>query len=181
MKLRFERSDEMRAQSTVCRSPREAHWLAISATTLVLAAILFARPGKAEDMIVKYDQSEIIDLPRAVAEIIIGNPTIAEVTVHSPQQLVVTGKSFGITNLIALDRQKNVVKRARILVQRDEAKVVNLMRGGKRQSYNCSPQCNPTVTVGDDPTYFGEVSNAAKTKSGMATGTPGDAPADNQQ
>ena len=61
--------------------------------------------------------------------------------------LVVTGKTFGITNMIILDAQRNVILDQRILVKRDEAKVVNLMRGTQRQSYNCTPQCNPSITI----------------------------------
>ena len=36
------------------------------------------------------------------------------------------------------------------MVKRDEGKVVNLQRGTERQSYNCTPQCNPSITIGDE-------------------------------
>ena len=68
--------------------------------------------------------------------------------------LVVTGKSFGITNMIALDAERDVIDEFRVIVVRDNAKVVNLQKGAKRESYNCSPQCNPSLVMGDDPTYF---------------------------
>jgi Flp pilus assembly secretin CpaC len=38
----------------------------------------------------------------AAAEVIIGNPTIADVSVQGGNLLVVTGKSFGVTNIISL-------------------------------------------------------------------------------
>ena len=31
----------------------------------------------------------------------------------------------------------------RVMVVRDEVKVVSVTKGGKRESYNCTPQCNP--------------------------------------
>ena len=108
------------------------------------------RPRTAEDLIVNYDQSQLVRLPRPAAEIIIGNPAIADVNVQNGNLLVVTGKTFGITNMIVLDAQKNMILEQRILVKRDEAKVVNLKRGTLRQSYNCTPQCNPSIVIGDE-------------------------------
>lgn len=145
--------------------------LALPALAALLATAAAAAP---DDLIVKYDQSQILKLPRPVSEIIIGNPSIADVTVQSNSLLVITGKSFGITNIIALDNQKNIIQDQRIIVQRDEAKVVTLRKGEKRQSYNCTPQCNPMVTVGDDDTYFGSVSGAAQKKMSMSAGSHND-------
>lgn len=121
-----------------------------------------------DDIIVTYDQSQLLSLPRPAAEIIIGNPVIADVSVHSGNMLVITGKAFGITNMIALDAKKQVIFNRRILVKRDEVRVVNLMRGALRQTFNCTPQCNPTITVGDDPAYFDASLKAAEKKSGMS-------------
>ena len=53
-------------------------------------------------------------------------------------------------------------------MKRDEAKVVNLQRGTLRQTYNCTPQCNPTVTVGDDQTYFDAIVKASEKKQGLS-------------
>jgi hypothetical protein len=130
--------------------------LTVAATLAALA--IEAPAASANDLIVKYDQSQLLRLPRPAAEIIIGNPTIADVSVQGGNLLVVTGKSFGITNIISLDADRNIIQDQRVLVQRDEVRVVNLQKGGKRESYNCSPQCNPTITIGDDPAYFASVS-----------------------
>lgn len=129
----------------------------------VLAVLPFSS-AKAQDLIVKYDQSQLIRLPRPVAEIIIGNPTIAEVTVQANNLLVVTGKTFGITNVIALDADRNIIQDQRVMVVRDENKVVSLMKGGKRESYNCAPQCNPALVVGDDKDFFDTVAKLGERK-----------------
>jgi Flp pilus assembly secretin CpaC len=139
-----------------------------------------AGPARGDDLIVKYDQSQLMHLPRAAAEIIVGNPTIADVVVQGGTMLVVTGKTFGITNIIALDAQRTVIQEVRVLVQRDEVKVVNLQRGTQRQSYNCTPQCNPSLTVGDEPAYFDTISKAAEKKIGFSERAAGSgAPAGN--
>lgn len=121
-----------------------------------------------DDIIVTYDQSQLLSLPRPAAEIIIGNPVIADVSVQSGNLLVITGKSFGITNMIALDAKRQVIFDRRILVKRDDVRVVNLQRGSLRQTFNCTPQCNPTITVGDEPAYFEATLKAAEKKSGMS-------------
>ena len=107
-------------------------------------------------------------LPRPAAEIIIGNPAIADISVQSGNLLVITGKTFGITNIIALDADRNVIQDQRVLVKRDEVKVVNLHRGAQRQSYNCTPQCNPSITVGDEQAYFDTIQKASQAKIGFS-------------
>ena len=143
----------------------------LAGATMLAAMMIEATSARASDLIVKYDQSQLLRLPRPVREIIIGNPTIADVSIQTNTLLVITGKSFGITNIIALDSERNVIQDQRVIVQRDEVKVVNLQKGGKRESYNCSPQCNPSVTVGDDSGYFEQVAKNAERKMRLSEGS----------
>ena len=137
-----------------------------SAGIVASAATVYGKP--LENIIVTYDQSTLVTLPRPVAEIIIGNALIADVSVQSSNLLIITGKSFGITNMIVLDAKKEIIFEKRLQVKREEAMVLNLQRGTLRQTYNCTPQCNPTVTVGDDQTYFDAVVKAAEKKQGLS-------------
>ena len=79
--------------------------------------------------------------------------------------------TFGITNIIALDAERNVIQDQRVLVRRDEGKVVNLLRGTERQSYNCTPQCNPSMTIGDEQKYFDAIRSASQNKMTFSGGT----------
>jgi Flp pilus assembly secretin CpaC len=137
----------------------------------VLAAVVLPLAAHAEDLVVKYDQSQILRLTRPASEIIIGNPSIADVTIQSGNILVVTGKSYGITNIIALDGERNVIQDQRIAVRRDEVGVVNLMRGTARQTYACLPQCNPTVTLGDDVGFISQTISSAREKMSFSEGS----------
>ena len=110
----------------------------------------------------------MLRLPRPAAEIIIGNPSIADVTVQSGNLLVVTGKSFGITNFIVLDAERSVIWDSRVLVRRDDVKVVNLQRGINRRSFNCTPQCNPQIVIGDEAAYFNATKAASEAKIGFS-------------
>lgn len=130
------------------------------------------------DLVVNYDQSKLLRLARPVAEIIIGNPSIADVTVNGSTMLVVTGKTFGMTNIIALDAERKIIREQRIIVERDEHRVVNLHKAGVRQSYSCTPNCSPTLTIGDDSAYFDTIQKHSAAKTGFsnaeapASGTP---------
>ncbi len=120
--------------------------------------------AQAQDLVVRYDQSQLLRLPRPAAEIIIGNPSIADVALQGGNLLVVTGKTFGVTNIIALDAERAVIQDQRIVVQRDDARTVNLHKGAARQSYSCTPNCTPTITIGDDNTYFEAITKHAEKK-----------------
>jgi Flp pilus assembly secretin CpaC len=124
----------------------------------------FPTAQAADDLVVRYDQSQLLRMPRAVSEIIIGNPSIADVSVQAGNMLVITGKTFGITNIIALDADKNVIQDQRIVVERDDRGIVNVSRAGQRQSFSCTPNCAPTITIGDEVTYFNQVVQSSTTK-----------------
>ncbi len=138
----------------------------LSGITLMATLAVGAQQARANDLIVRYDQSQILRLPRPVTELIIGNPSIADVTIQGSDLLVITGKTFGVTNVIALDADRNVIQDQRVVVQRDEQRMVNLHKGAARLSYTCTPNCQPTITIGDDPGYFEQISkhSAQKTK-----------------
>lgn len=143
----------------------------VAAVTVLSAFSVTAGRVSANDLIVYYDQSQLLRLPRPVAEVIIGNPSIADVSIQSGNLLVVTGKTFGMTNIIALDAERNIIQDQRILVERDQNSTVNVHKGGVRQSYNCTPDCSPTLTVGDDSVYFESISKQANNKTRFSSGS----------
>lgn len=137
---------------------------ALASMTLLAFLGLEPTSAHASDLVVRYDQSQLLRLPRPAVEIIVGNPSIADVSVQGGDLMVITGKSFGVTNVIALDSERNVIQDQRVLVQRDDQRTVNLHRGAVRNSYTCTPNCTPTLTVGDDPGYFESVLKTAQNK-----------------
>jgi hypothetical protein len=143
------------------------------AALALLAALFCPTAARSSDLVIAYDQSQLLRLPRPVASVIIGNPSIADVAVQGGNLLVVTGKTFGVTNIIALDTERNIIQDQRVIVTRDEARIVNLTKGGLRQSYSCTPNCSPTLTIGDDTAYFDMISKHASTKTKFSEGSEG--------
>ena len=140
-------------RQTAFYTPAAFNSAAVSLFAMVGATLIAVPNAVADDLIVRYDQAQLLRLPRPVNEIIVGNPSIADVAIQGGNLLVITGKTFGVTNIIALDADRNIIQDQRILVERDQT-VVNLHRGTGRQTYSCTPQCQPNLTIGDDPTYF---------------------------
>jgi hypothetical protein len=156
--------------------------MASCAAWLALMAVLggfSASTATAADLIVRYDQSQLLRLPRPATEVIIGNPSIADVTLQDGNLLVVTGKTFGITNIIALDAEHNIIQDQRVMVERDDRRVVNLHKGSTRFTYTCTPNCEPTLTIGDDKGFFDSVRDANANKIKFSEGASDGAAATN--
>ena len=114
------------------------------------------------------DHAKIIRLPERTQTVIVGNPFIADVTVQRNGILVVTGKSYGATNLIALDAQGLLLAESMVSVRAPTDSVVVVQRGLARESYSCTPNCQPSLRLGDAPEYFGAVGSQATQRSGLA-------------
>jgi len=142
---------------------------------------LLAGPAIAGDLTVRYDQSQLLRLPRPASEIIVGNPSIADVALQDGNLVVVTGKTFGITNIIALDADHNIIQDQRVMVERDDRKIVNLHKGTLRYTYACTPNCEPTLTIGDEKGFFDDVKSANTSKTKFSEGASDQSNASNNQ
>ena len=107
----------------------------------------------------------------------VGNPLIADVTLQSGGIVVVTGKGYGATNFIAMDRAGDILVDRLIQVEGPMDQVVTVYRGVDRESYSCMPICQRRVTLGDGDTYFKATMDQAGSLSGQATGSGAAAPA----
>jgi hypothetical protein len=119
-------------------------------------------------VIVMIDHARIVRLPEKTSTVVVGNPIVADVTVQRNGILVVTGKSYGITNLIALDNSGNMLAESMIRVQAPNEAVVTVQRGLERESYSCTPHCQPAIQLGDSQRHFGEVSAQAGQRNSLA-------------
>lgn len=128
-------------------------WLSFTAGVLLVPA--WGMAATADDVIaVNVDQAKLVKFPDRIATIVIGNPLIADVTLQPGGVVIVTGKGYGATNVIAMDRAGTVVLDRVIQVEGPSDKVVTIYRGVERESYSCSPTCQRRVTLGDGEGYF---------------------------
>jgi Flp pilus assembly secretin CpaC len=145
-------------------------WLAVA---FVLAA--GASPARAETGViaVTLDQAKLARLPNGTSTLIVGNPMIADVTMlKTNNSMVITGKGFGQTNLIAIDAAGTMIEEDQIRVLPAKT-VLILQNGASRMSYACNPDCMPTVQLGDDDKTFTEAGTQISTRNGYASSGAG--------
>jgi hypothetical protein len=115
---------------------------------LVLAAV--ASPACADEPIyVPLDQARLMKVPERAATVVIGNPIIADLAVQPGGVAVITGKGYGSTNFIVMDRSGAVLMEKTVEVTGPRERTVVVYRGPTRQTYSCTPDCSPRVTLGD--------------------------------
>jgi hypothetical protein len=146
---------------------RPGRLMAPLAVTLVMA---FAAPAWADNITVNVDEAQVVKLPEKVSSIVIGNPLIADAALLAGGIVVVTGKGYGTTNLMALDRNGRTIMDKNIQVSGPVASdsLVVVYRGVERETYSCSPECSPRITLGDSQNYFNGVLGQAGARTGQA-------------
>jgi Flp pilus assembly secretin CpaC len=120
-------------------------------------------------VLITLDQAQVMKLPDNVATLVVGNPLIADVSVQSGGMVVLTGKGYGVTNLVALDRSGAVLEQKTIQVQGARDSVV-VYRGVERESYSCTPKCERRITLGDSQEFFGPTLGQTSVRAGQAQG-----------
>ena len=130
------------------------------ALSLVAASASFSTSyaSQVEDsnkpVIVTVDRAKVFRISRPASTVIIGNPAIADATVEDDRTLILTGRSFGVTNLIILDKNGEPIVDETIVVKGHEANTVRIYRRASRETMACAPVCEPTLTIGDNQVSF---------------------------
>jgi Pilus formation protein N terminal region len=145
--------------------------LAFAAGVALTSGAWAAGSAAASDVLeITLDQAKVARLPVGATTLVVGNPAIADVTMlKGGVAMVVTGKGYGQTNLIALDAQGNILDEKNIAVEPTQSVLV-VQRGEDRVSYWCNPNCMPTVQLGDDNKAFTEASGQIGARNSLAQG-----------
>jgi Flp pilus assembly secretin CpaC len=140
--------------------------------TFALALLIGAQvvPASAEGdgtpVSVKVNMARILRISAPANTVIIGNPRVADVTIQDPQTLVLTGKSYGQTNMIVLDSEGNPIADTLIEVVQAQADIMTVYMGSARTTLACAPVCQPTIMLGDDPSFSANSSASASVVAG---------------
>ena len=112
----------------------------------------------------------LLKLPERTTTLVIGNPLIADASVQPGGVVVITAKSYGMTNLVALDRAGDTLAEYPIQVIGPGDATVVIYRGIERETYSCATICEKRITLGDSAPIFGANLNALGTFSAQCAG-----------
>ena len=142
----------------------------VAATAVIVALQVHAPEAQAAEVInVFLDQAKIVEIPEAAMTIVIGNPLFVDATMlKSSAKMVLTGKGFGETNLVTLDKNGVALSDSIVRIHPGEKNLV-VQRGLERESYTCNPRCQPTVALGDSSRFMGDTASQISSRNTAAT------------
>lgn len=129
--------------------------LVIAGTAAISASSAFA-----EGISVLVNQAKIVKLSGNADTIIVGNPEIADASVQDASTLILTGKGFGVTNLVVIDQNGSTIVDEQITVSRQSVNSVRVYRRANVQTLSCTPVCEAAYVT------------SAESASDNAVGTP---------
>lgn len=139
----------------------------------ILTAIAFlvasVQSAGAEQLWLTMDQVRPFKLESPAKSIVVGNPAIADVTIQDNANILLFGKTPGLTNIYVFDENGEPTKNLVIRVRTPSADMLTVHRGAARTTYNCTTNCEATVTVGDDLAQFQAVSTQVQNKYSQAS------------
>lgn len=109
------------------------------------ALCLFAGVAQAQSLNVEIDRSARVALRGSAASVIVGNPAIADVTVVDANTLFVTGKGYGVTEVIAVDGVGRTIYQGEIIVTGGSTGSVRVWRGAQATELACAASCSASI------------------------------------
>jgi hypothetical protein len=145
--------------------------MALKHFAAAMALALAAAPAAlADTFTVKVDQTVAVKLASPANSVVVGNATVADVAVHDASTLLITGKAFGSTNVLVLDRNGKAIWQTDLAVAGGSDNALTIVRGGATNTYSCTDKCRGTPTAGDDPGFFNNVMQTVTGKDSAAKG-----------
>lgn len=128
----------------------DRRFTALAAIVALLVAMVVSAPAAAADDVLRVymNSARILKLDRPVSKVIVGNAEVADATVADSKTIVLTGRSYGTTNLVLLDADGNAIVDERILVSIDESNTVRVYKATDRTVLSCTPNCEEHAKTG---------------------------------
>ncbi|MEJ8476203.1 pilus assembly protein N-terminal domain-containing protein [Roseibium algae] len=147
--------------------------IAIMLMLTSLSALAEETETSATAVTVTVDRAKVFRIEEAASTVIVGNPFIADVSMHDRYTVVVTGKAYGSTNLVILDDANEPIIDEIITVKAQDENTVSVFRNVARTTYSCSPGCEPTLRLGDNQAAFASAAEQSSTRSELAVKAAG--------
>lgn len=117
---------------------------ALAAAAVLAAPVIVA--AQSASLNVEIDQARRVQLRGPAGSVIVGNPAIADVTVVDANTLYITGKGYGVTEVVAVDPVGRTVFQSQVVVTAgDGGGRVRVWRGAQATEMACASSCSPSV------------------------------------
>ena len=137
-------------------------------SSTVTASIAAESQESSSALKVVIDRAKVVRIAKPADTIIIGNPSIVDATIQDSRTIVLTGRNFGVTNLIVLDADGDAIVDETVIVKGHETNTVRIYRQSIRETLACSPVCENTLTIGDNADQFEIVRKQISQRNGLA-------------
>jgi hypothetical protein len=121
-----------------------------SAQTLLIALALAAAASAAlaaSGLTVELNQSRRILLHGAAANVIVGDPTIADVAMVDSHSIILLGRGYGATDVMVLDRAGHALLDSRVTVTAPNQGRVTVYRGAAASEFSCASRCQAIASA----------------------------------
>ena len=117
------------------------------AAAALIAALTVAGVAAAQSapLNIQIDRSQRVALRGAAGSVIVGNPAIADVTVVDAHTLFITGKGYGVTEVVAVDAIGRTVFQSQVVVTGGSTGSVRVWRGAQATEMACAASCAPSI------------------------------------
>jgi hypothetical protein len=123
------------------------------------------------------DQARLISFPKPVKTVFVGNPVIVDISMIDSQHAFLLGKTFGLTNMIALGADGKQISDQQVVVYNNGA-AVTINRGADQFEYMCTrAHCETAPRPGDPAAFVGTTEGTASSHESAAAGAGNSAPA----
>ncbi|MGV8929867.1 MAG: pilus assembly protein N-terminal domain-containing protein [Brevundimonas sp.] len=129
---------------------RPSHFMPTCLAAVMAGAVVLAIPGsgtaQSARLNVEIDQATRVQLRGPAGSVIVGNPLIADVTVVDSNTLYITGKGYGVTEIVAVDSIGRTVFQSEVVVSEGSGSGrVRIWRGGQATEMACGSSCSPSL------------------------------------
>lgn len=122
--------------------------LAVGVVTCVGALGARSPRAAAAGMTVPLSETRPLSFTGSAADVLVGDPAIADVTVIDHHHLLVHGKAFGRTNLVVMDEAGRTVFSSAVIVGAGDEDHVSVFRGAQQSEYSCAVRCEKISGAG---------------------------------
>lgn len=138
-----------------------------------IAGGAFLASPAAAAVYVNIDQTAPVSLGAPAGQIIVGNPSIADVSLTDRRHLTVLGRSYGVTSIVVLDPMGRRIFESLVNVAPAPMGRVSLFRGTEVYNYACSERCERTPMPGESTGVYQAAVTPYSDYAGRAKGAAG--------